>query len=80
MIVEIVFDSNYAYDSDFFAMTLSDELKSGGYTVKTLRYAKTGEAGKITVDGQQVDASHPVNALIKKVENKSDNLGTAVVF
>ena len=80
MNVEIVFENNYPYDDDYFAMTLSNELKSNGYILKAVRYANVGEKGAILVDGDPVGLSHPVNTLLTKVESLCDNTGTSNVF
>jgi len=80
MNVDIVFDEKYPYTSDHFAINLQEALKRGGYHLKKLRYAKIGETGHIKVNNEDADISHPIQALIRKAEQWTDNEGTSVVF
>lgn len=80
MNIEIVFDEKYPYTCDYFAVTLHEVLHGAGYNLKKLRYAKRGETGHVKVDNKDVDISHPIHTLVRKVELWTDHDEPLVVF
>ncbi len=80
MNIEIVLDEKYPYTNDYFAVSLQEALQGAGYNLKKLRYAKSGEIGYVKINNEDVDISHPIHTLIRKVELWTDHDETLVVF
>lgn len=77
MKVDIIFDANYPYTSDFFGVSLERALKDSNYMIKILRFASHGEVGRILVNGKEVERSHNIHKIIKRVEQEVDRISLA---
>ena len=68
-VVNIIFGSEYSYNSDSFRQYLKDSLKREGFLLGALNYARWNQCSNFHIKKQLItDQSHPIHNAINRAE------------